>query len=163
MISSWHCFIRCSIVEQDSLADNPAALLLQQHAWQRVIGIAFWNIWWQVVPSRTSNRNIIQLPAANSATQEQQQENFRRQRPIVPFRIRNRSLDFSSNWTWLYNLVFFWIGSDVGHITPSLETTANRAVQEQQRANKRSIETASLHLTCPPAPKPITVLFSPVK
>ena len=78
------------------------------------------------------------LTSGNMATshQDQQQANFRKQRLIVPFRIRNRNWIIGSNWTCCDNLVFFWFGSDMGQ-NIILELRSNMPL-DQQLANRRS-------------------------
>ena len=117
---------------------------------------------------------------------------FQEQRLIVPFRnrnkensatwqhairIRNRNWIIGSNWTFCDNLVFFWIGSDVGllvtwgilhhfwNLTWSrillLELDVGQYAPDQQLRTGITCLLAFIFQTIPT--QPINVLFSPTK
>ena len=128
---------------QESLADKPTALLTSTACMTTCHqdrlrtydgkschpGSATGNLYCNNVLPGTATGYIFQLPTANSAAQEQEPDNFGKQRLIVPFRTSNRltsrnmatchrdpepELDYRLELDVLWYLVFFWIASDVG-------------------------------------------------
>src|SRR5208282_1831402 len=127
---------------QESLADKPAALLTSTACMTMCHPDRLLDV---MMASRAIQDQQLEISIVTTCYQELQPEIFfSYQRPILPFRnrnrkisatwqhtirirnmeisatwqrairIRNRNWIIGSNWTCCDNLVFFWIGSDMG-------------------------------------------------